>query len=331
MKKALFVLFMSAALPALGHEVRPAYLEISETAGHGYQVLWKQPVMGVVAVHLVPHLSAGWLEQPPSAVDATASFVIETWRIPPREPPLDGQTASIEGLENTITDTLVVVRNADRTAWQTILTPAHPAQMLHLGSQAHAGMPLFLRLGIEHILTGIDHLLFLLGLLLIVPNRWMLVKTVTAFTVAHSVTLAIATLGYAHAPVPFISAAIALSIVFLGPEIVRRQRGGTSLTLRHPWVVAFLFGLLHGFGFASGLTGVGLTPQDVPLALFLFNVGVEIGQLIFLGLILWLAHAFRVLEIRRTRPLQLLPAYSLGTLGALWTIQRTLILFGAGA
>jgi hypothetical protein len=279
----------------------------------------------------VPHLSAGGLDQPPSAIDATASFVIKRWRIPPRQRPLNGQTASIDGLENTITDALVVVRRFDGTAWQTILTPAHPAQTLNLGSHTPSALPVFLILGFEHILTGIDHLLFLFGLLLIVPNRWMLLKTITAFTVAHSTTLAIATLGYAHVPVLFTNAAIALSIVFLGPEMVRRWRGGKSLTLRHPWVVAFLFGVLHGFGFASGLTAVGLPAHDVPLALFLFNFGVEIGQLAFVALILWLEHAFQVLEIRWTRPLQLLPGYSVGTVGAFWTIQRVVMLFGGGA
>jgi hydrogenase/urease accessory protein HupE len=191
-------------------------------------------------------------------------------------------------------------------------------------------LPAFLTLGIEHILTGIDHLLFVLGLLLIVEHRVMLLKTVTAFTIAHSITLGVATLGYARAPVPLVNAAIALSILFLGPEIVRRWRGGTSLTIQRPWVVAFAFGLLHGFGFASGLSAVGLPRHDIPFALLLFNVGVEIGQLSFVALILWLERAFRVLEIRWPRPVELLPGYTVGVLGAFWTIQRVAILFGGG-
>jgi hydrogenase/urease accessory protein HupE len=324
-------LLIALALPALGHEVRPAYLEITEHADQSYEVLWKQPVMGEMAVHLKPHLSGGGLEEKPSAVDVTPSFLINTWTLAPGQPTLDGQTVSVEGLENTITDALVVVRRADGSAWQTILTPAHTSQTLNLGSRTQTALPAFLTLGIEHILTGIDHLLFVLGLVLLVGNRWTLLKTITAFTVAHSLTLAAATLGYAHAPVPFINAAIALSILFLGPEIVRRWRGGTSLTIRHPWVVAFAFGLLHGFGFASGLTAVGLPQHDIPLALLLFNVGVEIGQLSFVALILWLVHAFRVLEIRWPQPLPFLPGYTMGTLGALWAIQRVLILFGGSA
>ena len=141
----------------------------------------------------------------------------------------------------------------------------------------------YVQLGFRHILFGVDHLLFVLGLLLIVADRWMLVKTITSFTVAHSITLAIATLGYASAPMPPLNAAIALSILFLGPEIVRVWRGETSFTIRHPWVVAFAFGLLHGFGFASGLSAMGLPKAEIPLALLLFNVGVEIGQVAFVS------------------------------------------------
>ena len=154
----------------------------------------------------------------------------------------------------------------------------------------------------------------------------MLIKTVSAFTVAHSITLALATLGYANAPVAPLNAAIALSILFLGPEIVRVWRGETSFTIRHPWVVAFAFGLLHGFGFASALTSAGLPPAELPIALLSFNVGVEIGQLGFVLLILLLERAFRILEIRWPRWVQAVPGYTVGSLGAFWTIQRVLIL-----
>jgi hypothetical protein len=165
-----------------------------------------------------------------------------------------------------------------------------------------------------------------LGLLLIVRDRWMLVKTVTAFTVAHSITLAVATFGIATVPPLPLNAAIALSILFLGPEIVRRWRGETSFTIRHPWVVAFGFGLLHGFGFASGLAQLGLPRGEIPLALLLFNVGVELGQLAFVLVILLLERAFRQLEIHWPILVQRLPGYAVGTLGAFWTIQRVAIL-----
>src|SRR5262249_33581231 len=181
--------------------------------------------------------------------------------------------------------------------------------------------------GLRHILFGAAHMLFVLGLLLIVENRWMLLKTVTAFTVAHSITLSIATLGYAGVPTAPLNATIALSILFLGPEIVRSWRGETSFTIQHPWVVAFSFGLLHGFGFASALTGAGLPRHELPLALVSFNLGVEAGQIGFIALVLALERCFRALEIRWPRWAQALPGYTVGSLGAFWTMQRLAVLF----
>jgi hypothetical protein len=186
----------------------------------------------------------------------------------------------------------------------------------------------YLRLGIEHIALGVDHLLFVLGLLLIVSSTRMLLKTITAFTVAHSITLGLATLGLARAPELPLNAVIALSILFLGPEIVRVWRGQTSFTIQHPWVVAFVFGLLHGFGFASGLTAMGLPQGEIPLALLFFNVGVELGQIAFVCLVLGLVRSFRTLEIRWPRWAQMVPGYVVGTLGAFWFIQRSAILMG---
>jgi hydrogenase/urease accessory protein HupE len=197
---------------------------------------------------------------------------------------------------------------------------------LRSSGDARRGAWAYLYLGIEHILLGVDHLLFVLGLLLIVRDRWMLVKTVTAFTIAHSITLAVAAFGSATVPAAALNAAIALSILFLGPEIVRRWRGETSFTIRHPWVVAFAFGLLHGFGFASGLAQLGLPKGEIPLALLLFNVGVELGQLAFVLLIVLLERAFRQLQIHLPIIVQRLPGYVVGALGAFWTIQRVAIL-----
>jgi hydrogenase/urease accessory protein HupE len=212
---------------------------------------------------------------------------------------------------------------------QTIARPSQPWVEIAASQAWWQVMGTYAVEGIRHILFGADHLLFVLGLLLIVKNGWMLVKTITAFTVAHSITLAVATLGYAEVPVLPLNAAIALSILFLGPEIVRTWRGETSFTIRHPWVVAFAFGLLHGFGFASALTGAGLPQGDLPLALLSFNVGVEIGQLGFVALILCLARSFRVLQIQWPRWVQALPAYTVGTLGAFWTVQRVALLVAA--
>jgi hydrogenase/urease accessory protein HupE len=240
---------------------------------------------------------------------------------------LAGKTIAVDGLESTLTDVLVDVKHADGRIETRLLSPASPSVTFDAATTGARRAASYLRLGVTHILMGVDHLLFVLGLVLIVADRWMLVKTITSFTVAHSLTLAVATLGFASAPLPPLNAAIALSILFLGPEIVRTWRGETSFTIRHPWVVAFAFGLLHGFGFASGLAAMGLPKAEIPLALLLFNVGVEIGQMLFVVLILALERSFRVLAIRWPRWAEALPGYTVGSLGAFWTIQRTVMLF----
>jgi hypothetical protein len=310
------------------HETRPAYLEIRETSPNRYDVLWRTPVNAGMRLPIV-------LQFPndvrnitgPTALELTDSLVER--RVIEVPGGLPGKRIEFVGLQGTITDVLVRVELLDGRKWTTIVHPSHawfevtPSQ----GKLAVAGT--FILQGIRHISLGADHLLFLLGLLLIVKNRWMLLKTVTAFTVAHSITLAIATLGYADAPVIPLNAAIALSILFLGPEIVRVWRGETSFTIRHPWVVAFAFGLLHGFGFASALTSAGLPRSELPLALVSFNVGVEIGQVGFIVLILLLERSFRTLEIHWPRWAQALPGYTVGSLGAFWTVQRLVILFGS--
>ncbi|MCV3243824.1 HupE/UreJ family protein, partial [Mesorhizobium sp. ZC-5] len=175
--------------------------------------------------------------------------------------------------------------------------------------------------GIEHILFGFDHLLFVASLMLIVRDWRMLVKTVTAFTVAHSITLTFATLGWATLPSAPVEVMIAFSIVLVGAEIIRMERGETSLTITWPWVVAFVFGLLHGFGFAGALVDVGLPRGDIPLALFSFNVGVELGQLMFIAAILVIVTAARQL-FTIPRQAVIASAYGIGTMAAFWGVER---------
>ena len=330
---ALVLLFgLLAARAAAAHEVRPAYLEIDQTGPATYTAIWKQPVMGDVAIHLIPHLSNGWLDRPPADQYATGGFLIRQWTFQaPGPSPLQGRTVSIEGLQDTITDVFVRIRLTDGEGVDTIVRPEAPQFRIDLKAGAPTAVSAFLLLGIEHILTGPDHLLFVLGLLLIVRDRWMLLKTVSAFTVAHSLTLAAATFGAISLPIPLLNALIALSILFVAPEAMRAQSGGTSLTIRYPWVVAFAFGLLHGMGFASGLTTLGLEKPALLGALVLFNVGVEIGQLTFILLVLALLRSFRLMEIRWPRPVQLAPTYAIGVFGASWTLQYGAILFGLAA
>ncbi|MEW6586226.1 MAG: HupE/UreJ family protein, partial [Nitrospirota bacterium] len=209
----------------------------------------------------------------------------------------------------------------------TVARPSKPYAQLRGERVWYATAGEYIGLGFHHILQGIDHLLFVLGLLLIVKGRMALFKTISAFTVAHSITLGIATLGYASAPLPPLNAAIALSILFLGPEIIRTWRGEISLTILYPWIVAFMFGLLHGFGFASGLSTTGMPKAEIPWALLCFNVGVEIGQIGFVMLILLLSRSFQILQIQWPKWIERAPGYAVGVFGAYWTIQRTFILF----
>ncbi len=325
-RMALVLSVLSIASAAWSHEIRPGYLELRESANGTYELLWKKPAGGEVEIRIAPVVPEGCELQTPDRQQITPGAVLVrgTLRC---EGGIAGKTLRIAGLETTLTDVLVRVHHADGRVESHLLRPSSPAATLGAITTAGARALAYLRLGVEHILLGVDHLLFVLGLLLIVSDRWMLVKTITSFTLAHSITLAIATLGYASAPLPPLNAAIALSILFLGPEIVRVWRGETSFTLRHPWIVAFAFGLLHGFGFASGLTTMGLPRAEIPVALLLFNVGVEAGQIFFVILVLLLERSFRTLEIRWPRFATALPGYAVGSLGAYWTIQRTLLLF----
>ncbi len=347
--------------PSFAHEARPAYLEIKETAPGKFSVLWRTPVLAGMRLPLVLKIPDDVKNLKAPVVQELADSLVERRWIDAGPNGLSGKRIEFAGLQLTITDVLVRVEMLDGRNWTAIARPSQPWVEVAASQSWYEVMGTYIVEGIRHILFGADHMLFVLGLLLIVKNRWMLLKTVTAFTVAHSITLAIATLGYAEAPVLPLNAAIALSILFLGPEIVKQNdaRGGirdtgyevldtgfgirdtrtphpasrdsnpasripdrASLTLRYPWVVAFAFGLLHGFGFASALTSAGLPRSELPLALVSFNVGVEFGQLGFIVFVLALERSFRVLEIRWPRWAQALPGYTVGSLGAFWTIQR---------
>jgi hydrogenase/urease accessory protein HupE len=319
---------LGATVNLHAHEIRPALLNITEQKPGWFEVTWKVPMRGGSVLAVTPIFPSSMVPYgPPSRHTVPgASIQYATYQI--EDGALAGETITIDGLTTLQIDVMVRIKFADGSSHSAILRPSTPSfEVPSPETKAKIGW-VYLRMGIEHILQGIDHLLFVLGLLLIVGSRYTLIKTITAFTIAHSITLGIATLGYASAPVPPLNAAIALSILFLGPEIVRVWRGQTSFTIRHPWVVAFAFGLLHGFGFASGLTTIGLARAEIPVALLLFNVGVEIGQIFFVLIIVLLERSFRILEIRWPRWVEAMPAYTVGGLGAFWTIQRVAIMVG---
>jgi hydrogenase/urease accessory protein HupE len=317
---------LCAAPTARAHEARPAYLEIEETAPGRYTLIWRTPVLAGRRLPVALQLPEDARDLREPLVQRLSDSLLERRWIEAGPGGLEGRRIDFAGLQLTITDAVVRVKLLDGRSWLAIARPSQPWVEITPALGTWETALQFVVQGVHHILWGPDHLLFVFGLLLIVPTTWALVKTITAFTVAHSVTLAAATLGYVRPPTPPIEAAIALSILFLAPEILRARRGGTSFTIRHPWVVAFVFGLLHGFGFASALSAAGVPPADVPLALVSFNVGVELGQLAFVALVLLLERGVRRLGVRWPRPIELLPAYAVGTLGGFWVIQRVALL-----
>lgn len=326
---ALCALF-SCAAAARADEIRPAYLELRETAPGEFNVLWQTPMQGDVRLALEPEFSGETTMLSPATSQASGSgpaqTAVQTWRLGAAQ--LRGQTLHIRGLENTVTDVLTRIAFLDGTVAINVLQPSAPTLVIPERQTPLMLARNYIIFGIQHIWFGADHLLFVLGLLLIVGDRWTLIKTITSFTVAHSITLAVATLGFAHPAVEPLNAAIALSILFLGPEIARTWRGQTSLTIARPWLVAFIFGLLHGFGFAGALTGAGLPRSDLAVALLTFNIGVEIGQIAFVLLVVALERSFRQLQITWPVALARAPGYLIGSAGAFWTLQRTAILFG---
>jgi hydrogenase/urease accessory protein HupE len=320
----LLLLLCFMGLTAMAHESRPAYLEINETAAGRYDVMWRTPVLSGMRLPIALRFADGVRTVVEPVESELNDSLIERRTIDAGSTGLVGQRIEFIGLQASITDVLVRVSRLDGSLTTTLVHPAQPWIEITATPGAFSVAGAFLAHGIQHILSGFDHLLFVFGLLLLVGNGWMLVKTITAFTLAHSITLALAALGAVRLPGPPVEATIALSILLLAVEIARKNRGETSFTIQWPWVVAFCFGLLHGFGFAGALVQIGLPQHDLPLALFTFNVGVEIGQLMFVAAVLCLRAL--LLRCRLPRPARLyarpIASCGLGTLAAFWFFQR---------
>ncbi len=348
-----------SALYLAAHEVRPAYLELTERAPGEFDVLWKVPALGgaqlegegaspaesplpdtnastktlpcgcpaptaaelslgVLPIH--PAMPAWSARMEPMRVERIFGAEIERWKITTHGRGLEGWEVAIHGLPSTMIDVLVHITLADGRTVSRLLRPNDVSFIFGKETMGPAAAGYFI-LGIKHILTGIDHLLFVLALVLIVRSKSLLVKTITAFTLAHSITLALATLGLVHVPSAPVEAVIALSIVFVAAEILRSRRGERGLTERAPWLVAGSFGLLHGFGFAGALSEVGLPVNAIPQALLFFNLGVEAGQLAFVAVVLTVMALLRRRRLPAWTPA--LPPYAIGCLAMFWVIQRT--------
>jgi len=308
------------------HEVRPAYLQLHQSGVETYDVFWKVPGRG-------DNMRLSLDVEMPKNCGNTSNHrgvfgdntFIEEWTVKCAGG-LTGGTIQIAGLNATMTDVLVRLERLDGTTQVTRLTPAARSFRVEAAPRTIQVAGTYMRLGVEHILTGIDHLLYILAMLLLVKGWRRVIATMSAFTATHSLTLTAAALGWVHVPQRPVEACIALSILFVASEIVRVRQGHSGLTKRWPWVVSFIFGLLHGFGFAGALSEVGLPQKAIPVALLFFNLGVEAGQLVFIASVLGIAILARQAQRRITLPrpawVWRLPPYAIGAVAAFWFIQR---------
>ena len=305
----------------MAHELRPAYLDMRETATNEFAVLWKVPALDDLRLGLYVRLPDVCKAKTETVRTIQDGAYFERWSVACPNG-LKGQEIVIDGLRSTVTDALARIEYRDGTKQIARLTPEKLTLLVASGQSWLEVAKAYFLLGVDHILTGFDHLLFVLALILLIHDRWMLVKTVTAFTIAHSITLAGATLGYISLPQKPVEATIALSIAFVASELVKVRSGERRLSENYPWIVAFVFGLLHGFGFAGALKEAGLPQTDISLALLTFNLGVEAGQLMFIAAALVVFRAAGMLLTVPIAPARIAAAYLIGTTSMVWLVAR---------
>lgn len=327
MKRSLLFALVALCVPLLAsaHEVKPAYLNLKQSSETTWQVHWKVPAKSGSRLDLYLRLPKEATTDGESIQYMESDAFVERWSFT-IEDGLDEKEITIDGLSATMTDVLVRVEWLSGTTQTERLVPSRTTLIVESEPTTLGVVWTYTSLGVEHILFGFDHLLFVLALLLLVRKTKVLVLTITAFTVAHSITLAAAALGFVSMPPGPIEAVIALSIVFVAKEITQRDKDNMSLTEQMPWLVSFSFGLLHGFGFAGALAEIGLPQQSIPLALLFFNVGVEIGQLLFVLACCILLLLLKRLDLKQSKMPRLVTSYCIGSLAAYWTIERLLSL-----
>lgn len=321
---AVILIGLFTSMPASADEIRPALLDIKEQGTGLFAVTWKVPMRGDKVLAITPRLPESLTLFGSPTIQEAPGARIEHATYKSSGEPLSGQSIAIDGLTATQTDVLLLVQLLDGASHSAILRPASPQFSIPLEASKLKVAGDYWRMGTVHILEGVDHLLFVLALLLIVTGFKQLLTAVTAFTVAHSITLALATMGVVHVPAAPTEAIIALSILFLATEIVHKHHGQFSLTEEYPWIVAFAFGLFHGLGFAGALSEIGLPQQEIPLALLMFNVGVETGQLMFIAAVLTLLALLRRLPVTLPQGAWRLAPYSIGSVAAYWVVQRVM-------
>jgi hypothetical protein len=317
----LLPLLLLLAVSARAHDVRPAYLEIVDRPDGDLSIVWKRTA-ATSAASYSPRFSTGWTDATPATSRTAGEALVKSWVIHRPHAPLAGVRIDIEGLDTTITDVLLRVTFTDGSELTRVLKPADSSITLPGAAKPGAPVAEYLSLGFTHIWSGIDHLLYVLGLVLLVRKPRLLLKTITGFTLAHSASLAAASLGFIHVPTAPVEAVIALSILYVAIELLRVRQGQSSLAARAPWLVSMSIGLLHGLGFAGALSEVGLPANAIPQALLLFNVGIELGQIAFVALVLVLGHALVRYAPRQTHALRWVPVYALGSIASFWVLER---------
>jgi hydrogenase/urease accessory protein HupE len=321
MRQLAILLFLACLHSgAQAHEMRPAYLDLRAIGADSYKVLWRVPALGDLRMRIDPRFPGDCTSTERSTRLEGTAFS-ERW-ILNCPGGLGGGQLSIDGLPATKTDVLVHIQRPDGAMQNARLTASAPTLSINDSASSFEVMRSYLGLGIEHILLGVDHLMFVLALLILVQGWRRLVATITAFTFAHSVALAAATFGLIKLPQAPVEAVIALSIVFVAVEIIRTRAGHESLASRQPWIVAFCFGLLHGLGFAGALREIGLPEQSISLALLFFNLGVEAGQLLFIAAVLGTLRALRGSILRVPAWAWRVPVYAIGAAASFWMIDR---------
>lgn len=328
MSRSLLVIALLLTLiaaPALAHQFAPALLEIEEVSAGEAAVRWKQPAIRVQGSQLRPVLPVECEGLGDPEVRKEGSGLRAQWRM--RCPGgLAGKSVGVEGIAGSQADVLLRITLRDGRQLRHVLKAQAPSFTIDADSSRAGVFKDYAALGVEHILLGWDHLLFVLALVLLVGWGRSLFWTITSFTAGHSVTLALASLGVVHVPQAPIEAAIALSIYFLAVELISVRQGKRTLTQKAPWAVAAGFGLLHGLGFAGALAEVGLPTAEIPLALFSFNIGIELGQLAFVGAVLLSAAALRKVPVAWPQWTKAVPAYGIGAMAAFWFLERAVSL-----
>ncbi len=304
---------------ASAHEVRPGYLRIEQQDAETFGLLWRVPARGEMRLSLDVALPEHCTDLEPVSRRLQNNLYVDQWRVS-CPGGLTSHEVLIDGLSAVMTDVLVRYERLNGTTQVVRLTPASPRFTVSDSESWTQVAATYTALGMEHILLGIDHLLFVLALLLIISGWRKLVATITAFTVAHSITLGAATLGWVKVPQAPVEAVIALSILFVAVEIVHWRQGRPGITRQKPWLVAFAFGLLHGFGFAGALSNIGLPEHAIPLALLFFNIGVELGQLVFVAAVLLLGTLLK--RVNWPDWAWRVPVYGIGAMAGFWTIER---------